>query len=579
MRILWSVAKEAKKYRGLLLVAALSALLLTCLNLFAPRLLTAMTGIVERGVDQAGMRQIVWLAVGLLGVYLLRIVFRFLNNYLAHTAAWRLVQDLRMKVYNRIQSFSMSYFHDKQTGELMSRVVNDTAEFELLYAHIMPESIVNFVTLVGVTVILFAINARLALLTCIPIPLILASGWVLVKKIRPKFRIMRKSTASLNAKLQDTLSGMTEIQAFGRQEYESGEVEKHAGVFTKSMLHALKLSAIFHPTVEFLTALGTVAVVGFGGYFAYLGQLSVPDIVGFLLYLTLFYTPITGLAQLLENAQQALAGAERVLEVLDTESEVQDVDDAIVLGRGAGHIVFDRVSFWYQLESPVLTDISFEAKPGQMVALVGPTGVGKSTITRLLSRFYDTKEGRVLLDGHDIRGVTQESLHENLAMVLQDTFLFNGTIRENIAYARPGASDEEIYAAAASAQIKADILAMPAGFDTQVGERGAKLSGGQKQRIAIARAILRNAPVLILDEATASVDMQTERQIQKAIENLTGSRTILAIAHRLSTIRKADLILVLEDGRIVQRGTHAQLSAQPGPYRELCRVQEGGMLA
>ena len=575
MKILWRVAKEAKKYRWLLLVAAIATLLLTAVNLAAPRVLTQMTAIVEGGVTEEGLRQIIGLALTLLGLYLLRVLFRFLSNYLSHNAAWRCVQDLRMKVYNRIQSFSIGFFHDKQTGDLMSRVVNDTAEFELLYAHIIPESMTNLVTLVGVTIILFTMNARLALLTCIPIPFILASGWVLTHKVRANFRKMRKSTAALNAQLQDNLSGMLEIQAFGQQEYESSRIEEKAAGVTSSMLRALKLSGIFHPSVEFLTSLGTVFVVGFGGYFAYQGTMSVSEIVGFLLYLTLFYTPITGLAQLLENAQQAIAGAERVLEILDTQSQVQDKPSAKPLPPAKGHIRFENVSFAYEPGKTVLADVSFEVQPGQMVALVGPTGVGKTTLTQLLARFYDPTAGRITVDGHDLRDVTGESLHAQVGMVLQDTFLFNGTVSENIAYARPNASDEEIAEAARRAQIYDDILAMPEGFDTQVGERGTKLSGGQKQRIAIARAILRDAPILILDEATASVDMQTEWQIQQAIQNLTGSRTIFAIAHRLSTIRRADMILVFENGCIVQRGTHDELVQVDGMYRQLHAVQSG----
>ncbi|MDR0897496.1 MAG: ABC transporter ATP-binding protein/permease [Oscillospiraceae bacterium] len=575
MKMLWRIAREAKRYRALLIIAALSTLLLTLVNLAAPRVLTRMTALVETGVDEAALRAIGLLAGVLLLLYLLRVLFRFLSNYLSHAAAWRCVQDLRMKVYNRIQSFSPGFFHDKQTGDLMSRVVNDTAEFELLYAHIMPESITNLVTWIGVTIILFTMNARLALLTCIPIPFILASGWVLTHKVRPNFRAMRKNTAALNAQLQDNFSGIREIQAFGQQAFESRRVEEKASGVTKSMLRALKLSGIFHPSVEFLTSLGTVFVVGFGGLLAFQGELSVSEIVGFLLYLTLFYAPITGLAQLLENAQQALAGAERVLEILDARSDVRDQPGAKPLPASKGEVRFEGVDFSYVPGQPVLTGIDFNVKPGQMVALVGPTGVGKTTLTQLLARFYDPTAGRILVDGHDLREVTGDSLHQQMGMVLQDTFLFNGSVAENIAYARPDASREAIIDAAKRAQIYQDILQMPDGLDTQVGERGTKLSGGQKQRIAIARAILRDAPILILDEATASVDMQTELQIQQAIQGLTGSRTIFAIAHRLSTIRRADIILVFEEGRIVQRGTHEELAAQEGLYRTLCQVQAG----
>jgi len=572
MNLLWRIAKEAKKYRGLLTIGALATMLLSAVNLTAPRLLARMTGIVQRGITD--MNDILRLVFILLALYLLRIAFRFLGNYMPHKAAWNLVCDLRMIVYNRIQSFSISFFHKRQTGDLMSRVVNDTATFEQLYAHVIPETITNATTLIGVITILLVINPTLALLTCIPVPFILASAWVMMKKVRPKFRQMQQSQAGLNSQLQDNISGMREIQAFGQQERESGRVEEKAGEFTRAMLSALKISAIFHPSVEFLTALGTVIVVGFGGFLAYQAKLDAEEVVAFLLYLALFYAPITGLAQLLENAQHSLAGAERVLEILDTASEVTDKAGAVELPPVTGHIRFQDVSFRYLEEAPVLEDINFEVSPGQTLALVGPTGVGKTTIIQLAARFYDPVAGTVTIDGHDLRDVTQNSLRNQISMVLQDTFLFNGTIAENIAYAKPTASLAEIEEAARIAGVYEDIMDMPGKFDTQTGERGVRLSGGQKQRISIARAILRDAPVLILDEATASVDMQTEAQIQEALARMRKNRTIIAIAHRLSTIRDADLILVLKDGRIVQRGAHEQLIHEPGLYRDLYQAQE-----
>ncbi len=576
MKLLWKFGNDAIRYKTHYIVAIISTFMLTFLNLAAPKALASMTGIVKDGVTREKLDDILALAFILLGIYLTRVVFTFLASYLSHKAAWNLVGDVRDRMYDKLQSLSASFYHDKQTGDLMSRIINDTDSLELLYAHIIPDLITSFVTVAGVMAILLAVNWKLALLTCAPIPFILAMGVLFSKKIRPYFRKNRTITGELNAMLQDKISGMSEIQAFAQEKEESAEIHSKVKESVAAMLKALRLSGIFHPSVGFISAAGSVIVVAAGGYLAYLDQVGVEDIVAFLLYLSLFYAPVAGLAQLLENAQQAYAGAERAMLILDSENEIKELPNAITMPRSGGTVKFDHVSFGYRDGERVLIDVSFECAPGEMIAFCGPTGVGKTTMSKLLSRIYDPDEGQILIDGVNIKNFTLSSLRKNIAPVLQDTFLFNATIAENIGYAKKGATRTEIEEAAKAAYIHDEIMAMPEGYETRVGERGLRLSGGQKQRISIARAIVCDAPIIVLDEATASVDAETEKRIQDAINSLMGSRTILVIAHRLSTIRKADKIMVLENGKIAESGTHDELVSSKGLYFRAYEIQRAG---
>jgi ATP-binding cassette subfamily B protein/subfamily B ATP-binding cassette protein MsbA len=439
---------------------------------------------------------------------------------------------------------------------------------EVLMAHAIPDLFSNICVVLGVIVMLFFIHPFLAFLTVIPVPLIVGLSAVFSKRVSPLFRKNRVLLGELSGMMQDNLSGMREIQAFGREHTEHIRMRDFNKVFSKTNIRANFASGLFHPSVEFCTSLGTVIMVGAGGYFALRGRLDTADLVGFFMYLGLFYQPLTTLARLVEDVSVSSASGRRVLGILDTPSDVRDLPGARPLENVSGKIEFKNVSFAYEDEL-VLDDVSFTAEPGEMVALVGATGAGKTTIVSLLERFYDTAEGTVCIDGTDIKTVTLSSLRKNLSLVLQDVFLFNGSIGENIAYGLDGATAEQVEQAAKIASAHEFISQMPSGYGTLIGERGARLSGGQKQRLAIARAVLRRAPILLLDEATSAVDNETEAQIQAAIERLSGGRTVIVIAHRLSTVMRADKILVIDGGKIAEQGTHEELMRRGGIYAGL----------
>ncbi|KAI4454034.1 atp-binding cassette sub-family b [Holotrichia oblita] len=443
---------------------------------------------------------------------------------------------------------------------------------EVLIAHSLPDLIGNLVMILGVIIMIFSINPLLAALTMIPVPFVLISGMIFSKKVAPLFKINQEVLGELGGSTQDYLSGMKEIQAFCAEDSQRERMKKMCKEYSYVNIRANFANGIFHPSVEFLTSMGTVIVVGAGGALALRGMLDVSDVVGFFMYLGLFYSPLTVLTRLFEDVNSAFAGASRVFDILDTDSDIKDADNASSMGKAKGSVEFENVSFSYKEGTTVLSDISFKVNPGEMYAFVGPTGVGKTTVVSLIERFYDPTTGRIFIDGKDIRDVTVKSLRENISLVLQDVFLFNGTIAENIAFGAKNASRDEIEKAARIARAEEFILGTENGYDTIVGERGMKLSGGQKQRIAIARAVLRDTPILILDEATSAVDTETEADIREAIDALAGTRTIFVIAHRLSTVKKADKILVFENSVIAESGTHHELMNTDGIYSKMANI-------
>jgi len=545
------------------------------LGIVGAALLTLITPAVVRNLTQSltdgdiTTDTLLIYAVTLAAAYLVRAGCRWVALAISHLAAWNFVGELTLKMYDKLQKLSMKFYQDKQTGQLMSRMINDTRQTEVLIAHALPDLISNIIVIIGVAVLIFTINPVLALITLIPVPIVFWAGTFFSKKVAPLFRINQEVLGDLNAVSQDNLSGIKEIQAFGQEGRELSKMRELCRLYSDVNIRANFANAIFHPGIEFLTSLGMVIVVGIGGYLAMQGDMSVPDVVGFLMYLGIFYQPLAVLSRLFEDVQVSYAGAVRIFEVLDAESDVQEKSDAVALEVCSGKIAFENVSFCYNEEEPVLSNISFTANAGEMIAIVGPTGVGKTTIVSLIERFYDPQSGAVKIEDTDIKDLTIESLRSQISMVLQDVFLFNGTIAQNIAYSAKDASQERIEEAAKIACADDFISKMPNGYDTVIGERGVRLSGGQKQRLSIARAVLRNTPILILDEATSSVDMETELQIQRAIENLAGSRTVIVIAHRLSTIVRADQILVLDKGAIIEKGRFDEIMAQDGAFARL----------
>jgi len=573
MRLMLNLVKASRRYWVYLAVSLVAIVGMTAAQLYAPQVVRRLTRMAETG-DPALADYALRLGLLLAVVYLAQGIFSYIRSYYTHYAAWRFVADLRTEVYDRLQRLSMKFYHDKQTGQIMSRIVNDTNQVELLIAHAVPDLLVNFSILFGVAAILFIINPILAAFSLITMPLLVVLSFIFAKKVLPLFRKAQEILGEMNANLQDNISGMKEIQVFNQHEREREKVDASTQGHANAILKSLKLSAAYGSSVQYFAHVGTVVVIALGGYMVLQGYIYVADIVAFLLYLGMFFGPVSALARTNEDLQTAIAGAERVFEILEAEIDVKEKEDAHELKNVKGHVKFNNVSFHYLDDQPVLTDINIEIKPGERVALVGPTGVGKTTFINLLNRFYDPIEGSVTLDGYDLRDVTLKSLRNSMSNVIQDVFLFNDTLAENIGYGEPNADEKEILQASQVARADDFICQLKDGYATIVGERGMRLSGGQKQRVSIARAVLRDRPILILDEATAAVDVETEKQIRDAMDEVMENRTTVIIAHRLSTIKKADKIIVLNEGCVEDMGTHDELLERGGLYAHMTAINQ-----
>lgn len=568
MKTAFKLIMAAKKYHIFLVITAIATILNSVFSLYTPKLISSLVNLIADDPEKLPVQ-----APRLAGMFLIIAFLIFVTQavkvYVSHYAAWSFVEDMRNKLYDHIQRLSPGFFSDKQTGQLMSRVINDTLTLELFTAHCAPDILAHSVMFFGVIIMLLTMNVRLAVYAILTLPVVGVCVWFYAKKVRPLFNNRHQTVAEINGTLQDNFSGIKEIQVFNCQDREIGKFSEKTKEYTTLTMKAFKKSSIVHPFIAFLNQLGTVLVIGVGGIMAAQGEIDAGEVVAFLLYLSSLYAPINSLARTNEDLQDSLAAGERIFEMLSIKSDVTDKENAVDIGTAKGDIEFKNVSFAYNESGNVLENFNLKIHRGETVALVGSTGVGKTTIASLVTRFYDPTEGAILLDGVDLRDMTLHSLHENISMVLQDVFLFHGTVAENIRYGMPDATDEEVFTASRLANAEGFINELEKGYDTIVGERGVRLSGGQKQRIAIARAILRNRPILILDEATSAVDNRTERLIHQAIDKVIENRTTIIIAHRLSTIKNADKIVVIEDGGVKEMGSHEELLALNGAYKKL----------
>lgn len=562
-----------RPYSSTILIVLLAMCVVTATGLLSPWLVREIVLIVETGAPEAG-QTLLWIAIALVIAYLGHGAAEVAVFHYSHVVAFNTCRDLRDAVYAHLQKLSPSWFAARKSGDITKRVINDTLKLEPVIADAVYGFVVSFILALGILVILFTLSPTLTLLALAPLPVALFIMWRIADRAVASFDDEADREGHLAALVQDHVSGILEIQIFNHEAPARRTFLRKSNLLARRQIRSRTLVAPFDPAVEGAIGVSVALIVLFGGRMALAGDLLVADLVAFILYIAVLYQPLHSVVEAIENVQRGLASLRRVNELLDTQPEVGDPETPKKLPSPLhAEIALDHVSFRYRADTPVIEDVSLTVAPGETLALVGPTGAGKSTLAHLLARFYDVTEGYILLGGVDLRDLALRELRQNISMVLQDVFLFNGTIADNIRLGSRTAAEAEVIAAASAAGAHDFISGLTKGYDTLVGERGIRLSGGQKQRISIARALLKDAPILILDEATSAVDTETEAAIQDNLNQMLTGRTAVVIAHRLSTIRRADRIAVIENGRLVQLGSHDAIAHQPGPYARLLGAQ------